>query len=110
MTRTVGVHQDAVEEEFDLDPEVEVEVAAPRWFSMARYYSAQRSSGLFDEMGAAWCSKKPIPVRSLDDNKYILEFKAEEVYKFIIKGSLWRYKGDTLIVVPSFYSAIRGDN
>ncbi|RLM78506.1 hypothetical protein C2845_PM12G15170 [Panicum miliaceum] len=74
------------EEEFDFDPVEEEATAEPRWYAMARYYSAQRSRGLFDEMGAAWRSAKPIPVRPLEDNRFILEFEDEEIYKFVIKG------------------------
>lgn len=64
-----------------------------RWYAMTRYYSAQRLRGLFDEMGAAWCSEKPIPVRPHDDNRFILEFEEEGVYKFVINGGPWQHKG-----------------
>ena len=29
-----------------------------------------------------------------------MKFDEEKVYKFVINGSLWRHKGDALIVVP----------
>ena len=52
---TRGNQRDAeVEEEaFDFDPGVEEAELERRWYAMARYYSGQRSKGLFDEMGVA---------------------------------------------------------
>ena len=54
---------------------------------------------MFDEMGAAWRLAKPIPVRKLENNRFILEFSVEEEYNFVINGGPWRHKGDALIVV-----------
>ncbi|RLN03988.1 hypothetical protein C2845_PM13G08430 [Panicum miliaceum] len=51
-------------EEFDFDPEEGLEDAMPCWF---------------EEMGAAWRLDDPIPVHSLGKNRFILEFKVEEV-------------------------------
>ena len=72
------------EEAFNFDPGVEEAELERRWYAMARYYSGQRSKGLFDEMGVAWRLEKPIPVRPLDGNRFILEFAEEEVYKFVL--------------------------
>ncbi|RLN30728.1 hypothetical protein C2845_PM05G28690 [Panicum miliaceum] len=83
VAKVAGSNQEVhEEEEFDFDPVEEEATTEPRWYAMARYYSAQRSRGLFDEMGAAWRSAKPIPVRPLEDNRFILEFEDEEIYKF----------------------------
>ena len=100
VTMAAGSNQDAAKEEFDFDPGDVEGTVERKWFAMARYYSAQRSKGLFAEMGAAWRSEKPIPVRPLDDNRFILEFEDEEIYKFVINGGPWRHKGDALIVMP----------
>jgi len=86
--------------EFDFDPFDGVDGSSPRWFAMALYFSSQRSWGMFDEMGAAWRLAKPIPVRKLENNRFILEFSVEEEYNFVINGGPWRHKGDALIVVP----------
>jgi hypothetical protein len=66
---------------------------------MARFYSSQSTRGLFDEMGTAWRLANPIPVRPLDDNRFILEFDVEDEYKLVINGGPWRHKGHALIVV-----------
>ncbi|RLN03602.1 hypothetical protein C2845_PM13G18720 [Panicum miliaceum] len=92
--------QEEEEEVFDFDPDEERATGERRWYAMARFYSAQRSRGLFDEIGTAWRSEKPIPVRPLDGNRFILEFEEEDVYKFVLNGGPWRHKGDALIVVP----------
>jgi len=97
VTMAAGSNQDAAKEEFDFDPGDVEGTVERKWFAMARYYSTQRSRGLFAEMGAAWRSEKPIPVRPLDDNRFILEFEDEEIYKFVINGDPWRHKGDALI-------------
>jgi len=86
--------------EFDFDPFDGVDGSSPRWFAMALYFSSQRSWGMFDEMGAAWRLAKPIPVRKLENNRFILEFSVEEEYNFVINGGPWRHKGDALIVIP----------
>jgi len=88
-------------DDFDFDPAAEAEDASPTWYAMARFYSSQPHSRImFDEMGAAWRMNKPIPVRPLEDNRFILEFKVEEEYKYVVNGGPWRHKGDALIVVP----------
>jgi hypothetical protein len=88
-------------EKFDFDPTVEEGARAPVWFAMARYYSRiLNPKGLFDEMGAAWRLERPIMVRKLGDNKFILEFDTEPRYQYALNGGPWRHKGDALIVVP----------
>jgi hypothetical protein len=91
----------AEDEEFDFDPEADGETRAPIWYAMARFYSSiQNPRGLFDEMGAAWRLERPIGVRNLGDNRFILEFETEHHYKYALDGGPWRHKGDALIVVP----------
>ncbi|RLN39814.1 hypothetical protein C2845_PM01G25630 [Panicum miliaceum] len=87
------------EEEFDFDPSEHAQAEGPRWFAMARFYSSHSMRGLFDEMGVAWRLVEPIPVRKLEDNRFILEFPSEETLNFVINGGPWRHKGDALIVV-----------
>jgi hypothetical protein len=55
---------------------------------------------MFEDMGAAWRLNKPIPVRNLGENRFILEFRVEEEYKYVINDGPWRHKGDALLVVP----------
>jgi hypothetical protein len=94
------VDGDADEEEFDFDPAADVVEKAPNWFAMARFYSCiQNPKGLFDEMGAAWRLERPITVRKLGDNRFILEFDIEHHYQYALNGGPWLHKGDALIVV-----------
>lgn len=86
-------------EEFDFDPFAGEDGGAKRWFAMALYYSSQRPWGMFEEMGAAWRLAEPILVRTLGDNRFVLEFANEEEYNYVIHGGPWRHKGDALIVV-----------
>jgi len=88
------------DDEFEFDPFEGMKEQAPKWYAMALFYSSHRSRFLFVEMGAAWKCKNPIPVRPLEDNRYILEFDVEEEYNYVINGGPWRHKGDALIVVP----------
>ena len=86
------------DDEFEFDPFEGMKEQAPKWYAIALYYSSSRF--LFDEMGAAWRCENPIPVRPLEDNRYVLEFDVEEEYNHVINGGPWRHKDDTLIVVP----------
>jgi hypothetical protein len=91
----------ADDEEFDFDPAADADQQAPIWFAMARFYSSiQNPRGLFEEMGAAWRLERPITVRKLGDNRFILEFDSEQHYLYALNGGPWRHKGDALIVVP----------
>jgi hypothetical protein len=76
-------NQGEPEEDFDFDPLEGVQKGARKWFAMARYFSAFRSKGLFDEMGVAWKLAKPIQVTDLEDNRFIQEFDREDKYIYL---------------------------
>ena len=97
------------DDEFEFDLFEDMKEQAPKWYAVALYYSSQRSRFLFDEMGAAWRCENPIPIRPLENNRYVLEFAVEEEYNYVINGGPWRHKGDAhRRALRWFQQAVRG--
>lgn len=44
--------------------------------------------------------KEPVPLRTLGDNRYLIDFDFERLWRKVINGGLWKHKGDSLIFVP----------
>ena len=55
----------------------------PRWLAIARYYSVKAFStwALFSKLSSLWGKTDPIPVRELGDNRFLVEFDSEKLWK-----------------------------
>ncbi|RLN39743.1 hypothetical protein C2845_PM01G38060 [Panicum miliaceum] len=78
-----------------------------RWMAITRYYSGEPYStwGMFNELSSKWGKKASIPVRELGDNRFLVEFNSEQLWKKVTGGGPWRHKGDAVIFVP--YDGLR---
>jgi hypothetical protein len=73
---------------------VEVDIAddemkqAVQWTILARFYSMRipNHSALYEDMSRAWRLRSDMSYTSLHDNLFIITFKAEGDYKFVIQG------------------------
>jgi hypothetical protein len=78
--------------EFDVDEEVaqgDIKFLAKAHFFLGKKYNAR---GLFEEMKVAWGLHTMQPACVLGDNKFMLEFDAEETRRRIVEGGPWRHK------------------
>ena len=60
---------------------------------------------MFSELSSIWGKKESIPVRELGNNRFLVEFDSEHLWKRVVGGGPWRHKGDGVIFVP--YDGIR---
>jgi len=74
----------------------------PRWLAIARYYSVKAFStwALFSKLSSLWGKTDPIPVRELGDNRFLVEFDSEKLWKRVTEGGPWKHKKDAVIFVP----------
>lgn len=85
---------------------VEVDIAddemkqVVQWTILARFYSMRvpNHSALFEDISKACRRRSDMSYKSLHDNLFIINFKAEGDYKFVIQGGPWLHKGDALLV------------
>lgn len=73
---------------------------AAQWTTLARFYSMRipNQTALFDGMSRAWRLRADMNYKSLRDNLFIISFKSEGDYKFVLQGGPWLHKGDALLV------------
>ena len=90
------------DEEYTFEDGEEATQMHPRWMAIARYYSGKAYStwALFSELSSLWGKKEPIHVRELGDNRFIVEFDSEKLWRRVIEGGLWKHKKDDVIFVP----------
>jgi hypothetical protein len=54
-----------------------------------------------NELSKSWGKKEAVPFRSLGENRYIVEFDSEKLWRRMINGGPWKFKGgDDMIFVP----------
>jgi hypothetical protein len=54
-----------------------------------------------NELSKLWGKKEAVPFRSLGENRYIVEFDSEKLWRRMINGGPWKFKcGDAMIFVP----------
>lgn len=103
-----AVHDDAAyeeeeeeEEEFVFEEDDEAMQAKAQWMAIARFYSGQefKTWVLFNELSKAWGGALPMPVRDLRDNRFLVEFDSEWLWKKAIFGGPWTFRGDAVIFV-----------
>lgn len=89
-------------EEFVFEEDEELMQASHKWMAIARYYSGQdyKTWVLFNELSKAWGKTSPVPVRDLRDNRFLVEFDSEWIWKKAIHGGPWTFRGDAIIFVP----------
>ncbi|KAF8711079.1 hypothetical protein HU200_029084 [Digitaria exilis] len=89
------------EEEYVIEEEEDA-VQGPCWMAVARFYSGQvyKTGVLFNELSKAWVKALPVPVRELRDNRFLVEFDSEWLWKKVIFGGPWTFRGDAVIFVP----------
>lgn len=54
---------------------------------------------LFNELSKAWGKQLPIPARKLGDNRFLVEFDSESLWKKAVHGWPWKHNGDAVIFV-----------
>lgn len=59
-----------------------------KWMAIARYYSGQefKTWVLFNELSKVWGGVLPVPIRDLRDNRFLVEFDSEGLYRKAIFG------------------------
>lgn len=89
------------EDEFIFEDD-EAALQAPRWIAIGRFYSGKeyKTWVLFNELSKAWGRALPVPVCELGDNRFLVEFDSEWLWKKVIHGGPWTFRGDTVIFVP----------
>jgi hypothetical protein len=91
------------EEEYDFGQDEEVSRAQHIWYAIAHFYTGQNFNAwtVFSELSNAWGRKEVIPFRSLGENRFIVEFDSEKLWKRVLDGGPWRFRGgDAMIFVP----------
>lgn len=90
------------DEEYAFEDDEEAVQMQPRWLAIARYYSRQPYStwAMFTELSTMWGKKESIPVRELGENRFLVEFDSEKLWKRVIEGGPWKHKKDAIIFVP----------
>lgn len=90
------------EEEYDFKEDKEVMAAPQKWLAIARFYSVQsfKTWVLLNELSKAWGKALDVPVRELGDNRFLVEFGVEWLWKKAIYGGPWTFWGDAIIFVP----------
>ncbi|RLN09780.1 hypothetical protein C2845_PM11G08610 [Panicum miliaceum] len=70
--------------------------------AVARFYSGQEYSTweMFSELSKAWGRKESIPVRELGDNRFLITFDSEKLWKKVLNGGPWKHKKDAVIFAP----------
>ena len=95
--------EDAEEdEEYAFEDDEEATQMPPRWLAIARYYSGKAFStwAMFSELSTMWGKKEPIPVRELGDNRFLVEFDSEKLWRRVLEGGPWKHKKDAVIFAP----------
>ncbi|XP_039827478.1 uncharacterized protein LOC120689230 [Panicum virgatum] len=90
------------EEEYAFEDDEEAAQMQPRWFAIARYYSGKTYStwAMFSELSSVWGRRDPIPMRELGDNRFLVEFDSENLWRRVLDGEPWKHKKDAVIFVP----------
>lgn len=90
------------EEEYAFEDDEEAVQAPPKWLAIARFYSGQdfKTWVLFSELSKVWGRSVPVPVRDLRDNRFLVEFDTEWLWKKVVFGGPWTFRGDAVIFVP----------
>lgn len=91
--------EDDDDEEYVFEEDEEAVKASRKWMEIARYYSGQeyKTWVLFNELSKAWGKTLPVPVRDLRDNRFLVEFDSEGLWRKAIHGGPWTFKGDAVI-------------
>lgn len=97
-----GDDQEEDEEEYAFEDDEEAALAPAKWMAIARYYSGQefKTWVLFNELSKAWGRALEVPVRELRDNRFLVEFDSEWLWKKAVFGGPWTFRGDAVIFVP----------
>lgn len=87
---------------YDFEEDEEAAQEPTRWMAVARYYSGQnfKTWVLFIELSKAWGRQAPLPAREIEDNRFLVEFDSEGLWRKAIHGGPWKFKGDAVIFVP----------
>jgi hypothetical protein len=73
-----------------------------------KHYTGQDFNAwtVFQELSNNWGKKEVVPFRSLGENWFIVEFDSEKLWKRVLNGGPWRFRGgDAMIFVP--YDGVR---
>lgn len=89
------------EEEYVFEEEDETVQTPAGWMAIARYYSGQefKTWVLFNDLSKVWGKTQALPVRDLGDNRFLVEFDSEWLWKKAIRGGPWTFRGDAVIFV-----------
>jgi hypothetical protein len=78
------------------------------WYVLAHFYAGQDFNAwtVFQELSNNWGRKEAVPFRSLGENRFIVQFDSEKLWKRVLNGGPWRFRGgDAMIFVP--YDGVR---
>lgn len=97
-----GDGDDDDEEEEYVFEEDEAMQAPVKWLAVARYYSGQefKTWVLFNELSKVWGKSLAVPVRDLGDNRFLVEFDVEWLWRKAVYGGPWTFRGDAVIFAP----------
>lgn len=100
VEREVEVEEEE-EEEYAFEEDEEAMNTPVKWMAIARYYSGQEFKTwiLFSELSKVWGQSQPVPVRELRDNRFLVEFDSEWLWRKVVHGGPWTFQGDAVIFV-----------
>jgi hypothetical protein len=67
---------------------------------VARFYTGQdfNASTVFTELShRAWGRQDTVPFRSIGDNRFIIDFDSEKLWRRVVEGGPWKFNGDAMI-------------
>jgi hypothetical protein len=102
--RMILVDQSTREEEYDFEQDAEAVQELKIGFALARFYSGQDFSAwtVFNELSKSWGKKEAVPFRSLGDNHYIVEFDSEKLWRRVVNGGPWKFRGGDAMIFVSY--------
>jgi hypothetical protein len=92
--------EDKEEEEYDFGQDEEISQLQKIWFAVARFYTGQdfNASTVFTELShRAWGRQDTVPFSSIGDNRFIIDFDSEKLWRRVVEGGPWKFNGDAMI-------------
>lgn len=91
-----------VEDEYVFEEHEMTAQALAKWMAIARFYLGQefKTWVLSNELSKAWGESLEVPVRELCDNRFLVDFDSEWLWKKAVFRCPWTFRGDAVIFVP----------